>query len=241
MGMPVSVEIVDAHAQEKDFDDVYDYFTGIDERFSTYKPTSEISAFNRGEITKEQLSDEMREVFELSEKTKRESNGFFDIYNNGVCDPSGLVKGWAIHNAAKLLSASGFENFYVDAGGDVQVSGKNAEGQFWQIGIRNPFNQDEIVKAVQLQNQGIATSGAYIRGDHIYNPNDATGISDAVTSISVIGPNVYEADRFATAAFAMGAKGIEFVENIPELEGYSIAKNGIATYTSGFENFILNA
>src|SRR5579871_1456007 len=59
---------------------------------------------------------------------------------------------------------------YVDAGGDVQVMGKNAQGDNWRVGIRNPFNAQQIVKTLALTDCGIATSGTYIRGDHIYNP-----------------------------------------------------------------------
>jgi thiamine biosynthesis lipoprotein len=53
-------------------------------------------------------------------------------------------------------------------------------------------------------------------------------------SITVIGPDVLEADRFATAAFAMGKGGIAFIENLPGFEGYAIDAQGIATMTSGF-------
>ena len=56
----------------------------------------------------------------------------------------------------------------------------------------------------------------------------------------MIGPDVYEADRFATAAFAMGAHGIQFIERRPGLEGYQIDRNGIATFTSGFERLVLH-
>ena len=50
----------------------------------------------------------------------------------------------------------------------------------------------------------------------------------------MIGPNVYEADRFATAAFAMGSKGIDFIESLDGLEGYAIGHDRRATLTSGF-------
>ena len=50
----------------------------------------------------------------------------------------------------------------------------------------------------------------------------------------MIGPDVLEADRFATAAFAMGKDGIYFVEQTPGLEGYVVDINGRATPTSGF-------
>ena len=43
-----------------------------------------------------------------------------------------------------------------------------------------------------------------------------------------------EADRFATAAFAMGRDGICFIEQTPGLEGYVVDGNGRATLTSGF-------
>ena len=59
-----------------------------------------------------------------------------------------------------------------------------------------------------------------------------------IVSISVIGPNVFEADRFATAAFAMQRKGINFIEKLDGFEAYMIDKNGIATMTSKFEKYI---
>ena len=239
MGMPITVEIVDAHAADADFNAVYDYFTDVDERFSTYKQSSEITKINNGEIAPNDFSDEMKEIFDLSHQTKQETAGYFDIKHNGRIDPSGIVKGWAIHNAAKLLHDRGFKNFYVEAGGDMQVSGKNKDGKPWRVGIRNPFNQSEIIKAVALENHGIATSGTYIRGNHIYNPQNKGQIINEIVSLTVVGPNVYEADRFATAAFAMGHDGIRFIEELRGLEGYVIDKDGVATYTSGFEKLVV--
>ena len=104
--------------------------------------------------------------------------------------------------------------------------------------INNPFNQKEIVKIVELCDQGIATSGTYIRGQHIYNPFKKEDIITDIVSLTIIGPNVYEADRFATAAFAMGKEGVNFIEQLPGLEGYVIDERGVATMTSGFNNYI---
>lgn len=53
--------------------------------------------------------------------------------------------------------------------------------------------------------------------------------------MTVIGPNIYEADRFATACFAMGEKGIYFIEQLSGFEGYLIDNNKIATLTSNFK------
>jgi thiamine biosynthesis lipoprotein len=237
MGMPVTLDIVDAtpDALEK----IFNYFTSIDERFSTYKTDSEISKINRGEIKPDEYSLDMQEVFELSEQTKHDTNGYFDIKTpEGLIDPSGLVKGWAINNAANLLLEQGYKNFWVEAGGDIQTSGMNDMGKEWSVGIRNPFAPEEIIKIIYPQGRGVVTSGNYIRGNHIYNPlTNSEAMSDMV-SITVIGPNVYEADRYATAAYAMGTKGIQFIEHLSGFEGYAIDSKGIATMTSGFGEYL---
>lgn len=238
MGMPVTVKIVDSLETYKIFDKIFKYFNCIDKKFSTYKKDSETTLINEGKIKKNKYSRDMKTVLKLSEKTKKETNGFFDIYVKGKLNPLGLVKGWAILNAAKTLKKEGIKNFFIDAGGDIQFSGVNEKGKPWQVGIRNPFKISEIVKIVNLKNKGIATSGTYIRGKHIYNPKQNFFPADEIISLTVIGPNVYEADRFATAAFAMGKDGINFIENLTDFEGYSIDKKGIATKTSGFNKFL---
>ncbi|HEX2908876.1 MAG TPA: FAD:protein FMN transferase [Phototrophicaceae bacterium] len=238
MGMPITVEIVDASATAEAFDTVYAYFNYVDETFSPFKPTSEVSRVNGGELTLDKTCDDMQVVLELAELTKQETNGYFDVWHNGTFNPSGVVKGWAIDEAASLLYLQGFRNFYVDAGGDVQVYGKNARVQAWTVGICNPFNLSQIVKTVRLDDRGIATSGSYMRGAHIYNPHNDADKLDEIVSISVIGPDVLEADRFATAAFAMGRDGIYLIESLPGFEAYMIDGQGQATLTTHFQDYV---
>lgn len=238
MGMPVTIEVLDKGVKPSDFNKIFDYFDYIDKKFSTYKEDGEVEKINRGLINERDFSRDMRTVLGLCQKTKLETNGYFNIYHKGKMDPSGLVKGWAIHNAAKKLKKMGFKNVYVDIGSDIQVFGNNARGKKWKIGIKNPFNQNEIIKVLYLKDKGVATSGIYIRGMHIYNPYLKDEIGRDIVSLTVIGPNIYEADRFATAAFAMGREGIIFIEKLKGFEGYMIDKDGIATYTTGFNNYL---
>lgn len=237
MGMPITIEIVGSDASLP-MESVFEYFQSIDERFSTYKDMSEISMINRKEVPEAQYSPDMREVFELAARTKAETDGYFDIKRqDGAIDPSGIVKGMAINNAAHQLRDAGCADFFIDAGGDIAMCGKNAAGQDWSVGIKNPFKQDEIIKVIYPKGAGVATSGSYIRGAHIYDPHNPTQTLDEIVSITVIGPDVLEADRFATAAFAMQHNGIQFIERMPDLEGYMIDKDGTATMSSGFEKF----
>lgn len=238
MNMPITVEIVDRLKSKVIFDKIYEYFLEVECRFSVFRKDSEISKINSKEIEHPKYSHEMKGILDLAEKTKRESFDYFDIERNGRLNPSGIVKGWAILQAAKKLEADGIKNFYIEAGGDIQTSGVNSEGKKWQVGIRNPFDHTQIVKTLILSGEGIATSGTYHRGQHIYNPfSPAVPLTETV-SITVIGPNILEADRFATAAFAMGKDGINFIENRPELEGYMIDQRKVATFTSNFERYV---
>jgi FAD:protein FMN transferase len=237
MGMPVTVEIPRGGSDAVSaISDTFDFFRKVDERYSTYKPSSEISRINEG-LPRSRWSSEMKEVLRLCDQTRKETGGFFDIMRGGKRDPSGLVKGWAIRLAARRLQERGLRDFCLEAGGDFQVAGVNAGGESWKIGIRNPFNREEIVKVVSVTNEGVATSGTAIRGQHIYDPHAPGRAIKDIASLTVIGSDIYEADRFATAAFAMGRDGIGFIESLDGLEGYMIGSDRTATFTSGFERY----
>lgn len=239
MDMHVTVEVADKNVTAGDIDAVYDYFGYIDQKFSLFKEASEISQINNGKLSPGEYSGDMRKVLDLCVQTKKETNGYFDNYLEGKIDPTGVVKGWAIKKAAELLQKRGLKNFYVDAGGDVQVAGKNGAGKAWRTGIRNPFNKNQIVKIVALEDRGIATSGTSERGQHIFNPHKPGEAINDIVSLTVVGPDVLEADRFATPAFAMGRAGIKFIEKTPGLEGYMVDARGMATYTSGFGSYVI--
>jgi FAD:protein FMN transferase len=237
MGMPVTVEIAGEAAESRHLDAVFAYFGWVEEKFSPFKPASETSLINAGIIQPSEYSEEMREVLRLAEKTKVETDGYFDVYRDGVFNPVGLVKGWAIRNAAESLRGQDLWDFYIEAGGDIEVVGLNEAGEYWSIGIRDPFDQHRLVKVLYLSDIGIATSGTYVRGDHIYDPRSAsTAVAGDTVSLTVIGPNVYEADRLATAAFAMGTAGLRMIEELSGFEAYLIGSHGMATMTTGFED-----
>lgn len=266
MGMPIIVEIVDRGATDRELDALWACFTASEAQFSTYREDSELSRINRGLLAMEDASPEMRAMIDRAVRTGDETNGYFDAWRTGMCDLSGVVKGWAIAEASNRLHATGFHHFCVNAGGDIQTAGLNPDGMPWKIGIRNPMDVTEVVKVVHLSGEGIATSGTYERGDHIHRPHGSAIENDTVVSLTVIAPDVYEADRFATAAFAMGREGIRFIGGLSKahasqgsdgveaqgkgmsdrvdgaewasFEGYQIRASGIATSTPGLRRYL---
>jgi len=238
MGMPITVEVVGA-ASAAPLAAVFAHFRAVDARFSPFRPDSEVSALNRGELSPDAYSGELREVMALAETTRWETRGYFDVRRpDGRIDPSGIVKGWAIARAAQLLLARGYADFFVEAGGDLQCAGHNAAGQPWRVGVRNPFDPMQSIKTLAPGNAGVATSGSSIRGRHIYDPHGGDSALDDIVSVTVVAADIYDADRFATAAFAMGREGIGFIETTDGLEGYAVDCDGIATATTGFKRFI---
>lgn len=236
--MPITITIVDSRATKKTVNNIFTYFSHIDDVFNTFRKDSEISRINANQLPKHRWSKEVKDVLALCEETKRQTNGFFEIRRNGLLDPLGIVKGWAVHNACDSLLDDGFENYYIEAGGDIETHGINEKGKYWTVGIRNPFNRRQIVKKLIIHNMGIATSGTYIRGNHIINPFAPTTPITDIVSLTVVGPDILEADRIATAAFAMGKNGITFIETLPGFEGYMIDSRGIAVYTEGFSKYV---
>jgi thiamine biosynthesis lipoprotein len=238
MGMPITVGIVDETATEADLDAVAYWFDAVNLRFSTYQPESEVSRFNAGLLHPDELSPELAEVIRLSEETRELTRGFFDIRRASGIDPSGLVKGWAIQRAAALLRERGFVDFFIDAGGDAQAEGVNQDGDPWRIGIRNPFDHAQIVKVLSISGRGVATSGTAVRGAHIIDPLRKSPVETSLVSLTIVGPTIYDADRIATAAFAMGQPGFSFIHELQGFEAYGIDTNGRSFRTPGFDQYV---
>ena len=238
MGMPITVEVL-GDIPDQTITSVFDYFRHIDDVFSTYKPDSQISRLNRGELAENGLSDEVRDILAACERMKLRTKGYFDISHNGVTDPSGLVKGWAVWNAAQIIEKAGYRNYFVEAGGDIQAGGFNSRGKKWTVGIRHPIQKNKFAKTIEVTDSAVATSGTYERGRHIYHPQTGRAVEDPL-SLTVIGPNIEEADVIATAAFAMGPqRALGFVAG-QGFEGYMITKDLKASFTAGFENYVKN-
>lgn len=147
-------------------------------------------------------------------------------------DLGAVAKGLAVDMAARELAP--FENFAIDAGGDLYLGGLNPQGEAWSVGIRHPRHDGELLDCLRVSNQAVCTSGDYERpaangdGHHILDPG--TGASpNTVASATVVAAGAMLADALATAAFVLGPEeGIRFLDRMgvdglivtPELARY---------------------
>lgn len=236
MGMPITVEIVtDESLARRGVATAFDEFRQTDETFSTYKPGSEISRINRKELATTEASQEVREVLAMCSDLKTKTGGYFDIEHEGTIDPSGLVKGWSIGRAAQRIEQLGIRNYYIEAGGDIKLCGHNTDGNAWRVGIRNPKNQTEIVKVLEMTEGSVCTSATYARGEHIYNPKTGRP-AHTLQSVTIVGPDVTMADVLATAVFAKGPEGAVMAKNFG-YEAYVILNSDKAVFTDGLSQY----
>jgi thiamine biosynthesis lipoprotein len=132
-----------------------------------------------------------------------------------VLDLGAVAKGFAIDMAARELER--YENFVIDAGGDLYVGGLNDRGERWAVGIRHPRDPSAIIETILVSNAAVCTSGDYARTNdraehHIIDPRSGAS-PDSVASVTVVAPLAMVADGLATAAFVLGPeRGRELIE-----------------------------
>lgn len=216
MGMPVSIDIPNAHSAQP-FQVVFDFLKNVDTKYSPYKESSEVCRFARGDINEADVSLEFQHILKECTKYERSTGGYFSARYNDDFDPSGYVKAWALHESAAKIEACGFSSFLISIAGDmVARSDTSIDAKVWNIGIQDPHNQQQVLGAVHLKNQAIATSGSYVRGAHIFDPHTHSTNTDLL-SVTIYGPDIITADVFATTCMAMGYKtAVRFLRTQPQ-------------------------
>jgi thiamine biosynthesis lipoprotein len=237
MGTVVSFDIRDADMDPGALDRAVAYLHDIDRRFSPFKPNSEVSRLGRGELTLDAASPDVRWIMGLCDELTRLTGGYFDVRRfreDGMPDPTGVVKGWAVEEAAFILLNAGADDFLVNGGGDIVARGSPRPGSElpWRIGIRHPLRQELLAAVVEVRDGAVATSGTYERGEHVVDPHTGRRAAELM-SLTVVGPSLTYADAYATAAFAMGREGAAWVARLDGYEAFAIAADGVTLATPG--------
>ena len=138
-------------------------------------------------------------------------------------DFGGFGKEYAVDRAAAALASAGIEHALVNLGGDVRVIGSRADGEPWQIGIRDPRppegSPDQCFATIPVQHGAVATSGDYERfieldGKrycHVLNPRTGWPVS-AWRSVSVVGGLCVQAGALSTIAMLKGEGAQAFLD-----------------------------
>jgi FAD:protein FMN transferase len=210
----------------------------VDATFSTYRADSEVSRFDRGEVTIDGCSVSFRHIVALCHRFNQLTNGYFDAWTGGRFDPSGVVKGWAAQEASSILTRRGLPDHIVDGGGDLCLSGSPGPARLWAVAVRHPLHAQAFSAALGLKGGAVATSGTYERGGHVVDPFTGQAAAELV-SVTVVGPELVSADAFATAALAMGRAAPGWLAALPGYEAQVVAPNGEGWASAGFKALTL--
>ena len=232
MGTVASLDIPGCEEQAV-FDDVFDRLKAIENRFSTYIPHSEISQFRSGEIVEAELSDELQRVLAACKSYEAKTDGYFSAYFDGTCNPTGYVKGWAIAEVARLLESKSIDTFLINIGGDILAQSNRPD--FWKVGLQHPLDAQKTFGTLSVDSIAVATSGTYERGKHIINPHSQDAALEVVGT-TVFGPNIIDADVYATAVCAMGVQtGVDFINRHAGYNALLIRNDGALFVSDGLK------
>lgn len=154
-----------------------------------------------------------------------------------------IGKGYAADKAKDLLIAKGVPSGIINASGDMNTWGKQANGNQWKVAITNPMDKNKVFALLPISNGAVVTSGNYEKYvtfngklyTHIIDPR--TGYpSSGIISVTVFAPKAELADALATSVFVMGKEaGLDRINQMPKIECIIIDDKGNITKSKNIE------
>jgi thiamine biosynthesis lipoprotein len=164
-------------------------------------------------------------------------------------DLGGIAKGYAVDRLVEMLQDFGIERALVDLGGNYYALGQHPEGRPWMLGIRHPRQAEEVIAVIQVEDQGVATSGDYQRYQvyqgqrfsHLLDPH--TGFpARQLISTTIVAPSALLADALSTGIFILGPEeGSLLIEKWPGVEGVLIDPQLNIWYSTGLKGKVFSA
>src|SRR5690348_16881596 len=154
MGTAITLDVRNDEVTAEAAEAAFAVLRDADALLSSWKRDSEVSRIQRGELTIDRASADVREVAQHCDSARNASRGAFDAWRHrvdGAFDPTGLVKGWALERAAATLERAGATNLFLAGGGDVVVRGDGPSGNGWRVGIQHPTAFDRVAKTLVIR------------------------------------------------------------------------------------------
>ncbi len=203
---------------------------------------------------KNEFSERMhKEKFEkrgkLSEITIDEKNRQVVFSDEFRIDLGGIGKGYIIDRIVQDILSRGLENFWISAGGDIFLAGKDGD-ENWAVGVQNPKDLDSDLAKINVldKNMSIATSGVAkrkgVRGgfkwNHIIDPRTGLSVVNDILAVTVIAPSVSEADVFAKTVLILGREdGMELINGKIDTECLMIDSDLNILSSNNMEKYLI--
>ena len=117
---------------------------------------------------------------------------------------NGIAQGFITDKIVTLLRDIGFRSVLVELG-ETYALGKKSDHQPWRVAIKDPYDENDLGLAVNLQDQALATThrwgstiGQFGKDSHLIHP-DLGGSEPCWEQVSVRAPTATLADGLSTA------------------------------------------
>ncbi|MFA6494899.1 MAG: FAD:protein FMN transferase [Candidatus Paceibacterota bacterium] len=156
-------------------------------------------------------------------------------------DFGGIGKGYILDYVGSHALGE-VNDFWISAGGDLYVSGKNGDDGDWHVGVQNPYRPETQLFSLNTRGRmlGIATSGIFKRKGnaggyewhHIIDPRTGLPVVNDVLAVTAITRTATEADIYAKTILVLGSQeGLKFIEEQPEAACLIFFKNGSVIFS----------
>jgi thiamine biosynthesis lipoprotein len=232
MGTVVSIAFRGEQAVSAILSEVEDEFASWNDRYSLYRPESELSRVASGRLALVDASAHLRDTYRLAIEWRARTRGAFTAHRpDGVLDLSGVVKAAAMDSAGAILESAGILDWAINVGGDLLTAPGGPGDVPWRVGIADPAERGELLTAVMLgfPRRACATSGSAERGDHIWR----TGASADFSQATVLADDIITADVLATAVIAGGGATLDLLTTEFDIDVVTVSSEGELRMTPG--------
>lgn len=191
--------------------------------------------FKHAENIKQATIDSLKEI--TGYKKIHEQEGLITKDDPRIMlDCSAIAKGFGSDMVADMFRSKGINDFMVEIGGEIVVSGCNPKGNKWNIGISKPVDDslsinNELQTVIPVTDIAMATSGNYRnfyvkdgrKYAHTIDPHTCMPVSHTLLSATVFAADCATADALATSMMVMGLDSAQSLcARHPEIQAYFI-------------------
>lgn len=176
------------------------------------------------------------------------------LSNQNLTLPDGMeldfgatAKGFASDLCADYLREQGIKHALLNFGGNTYTIGTNKKGEYWKIGIRDPWDETAqgMIGVLESTNEAVITSGSYeryfeqdgVRYHHIMDGTTGLPVRTGLVSVTIVCESGVKADGLSTALFVMGLdQASNYWRQYKGFEAIFVTEDGKQYYTEGLEN-----
>ncbi len=197
-------------------------------------------------VTDGSLASDRRSLSSFTEINLDPTNRRVLLPRGMEIDLGGIAKGWIVEKAAHLLRQ------YVDvcgvsAGGDIFFIGQPSDGRDWDVYLEDPRDPTRMLAQLHIPCGAVATSSVMKRSwthaevlrHHLIDPRTGEPAETDWLSVTIICPNIIEADVYAKALLIGGwQEALKFLQTNSSATFIAVHSTGNLIGSTNYKDYM---